>query len=252
MERSPYVRFYDFFADFDHDLDFYRELAVGSSGVVLELGCGTGRVAIPLARAGAEVVGLDRSGSMLEQAAERALAEGVTDRIEWIEGEMTSWRDERRFSLVLCPANTLLTLGSRTAQELVLATARHHLAPGGRLALDLFHPAVFLAEHPPDGRIRLHRQQTDAETGRTLRWTSAVRHSPAAQLLVAANRIEAEDAEGIQGWGFEEILKYCHPHELELLLEKEHFEIEDLYGWFDRRPFDDTSRKMVVVARRAS
>lgn len=249
---SGYVRFYDFFADFDHDVPFYRDLAREAGSETLELGCGTGRVAVPLAEAGVRVAGVDLDPAMLERARTRAEAARVADRTAWFRGDMTRLSLERRFRLAICPANTLLCLRSRTAQELALASAARHLEEGGRLALDVFHPPVYLSDHPADGIRRVLRQGPDPSTGRTTRWSVAVRHSVAQQILVAANEIEVYDgAGGVERHAFEEVLRYCHRAELELLLEKAGLVVESVHGWFDRRPFDDTSRKIVIVATRS-
>ncbi|MBI4613119.1 MAG: class I SAM-dependent methyltransferase [Planctomycetes bacterium] len=251
-EPPAYARYYDFVADFDHDVGFYRDLALAAGGAVLELGCGNGRVAIPLARAGARVTGLDRSPEMLAAARAKEAAVGSAGLVEWLQADMLRPALGKSFSLVYAAANTLLVLSSVTAQKEALAAARSLVAPDGRLALDVFHPPVYLRDHPPDGRPRVMRQGLLPGGCERARWTVAVRHSAAAQILVAANEIEIYRESGaVERHAFEETLRYCHRFELELLLERAGFEIETLHGWFDRRPFDDSARKMVVVARPA-
>ncbi|HET8569583.1 MAG TPA: class I SAM-dependent methyltransferase, partial [Candidatus Limnocylindria bacterium] len=90
------------------DVDWFRALARGTGGPILELGCGTGRIAVPLARDGHDVVGLDRSAAMLERAARRSRTAGVD--VRWVEGDMTNFTFDDPFALVVIGFNTFLML----------------------------------------------------------------------------------------------------------------------------------------------
>ncbi len=126
------------------DVGFLRGLAEEVGGPVLELGCGTGRVAIPLAEAGLRVVGLDRSPHMLAtaEAKRRALPPAVRRRIEFIEGDMTDFSLGRRFGLAFAAFRVFMSLPDPDAQRACLAAVRRHLRPGGLVVLDLFDPRL--------------------------------------------------------------------------------------------------------------
>jgi SAM-dependent methyltransferase len=149
------------------DVSFFRRLADETGGPVLELGCGTGRVAIPLAEAGHSVVGLDRSTQMLEIAMRKreGLPAAVRRRLRFVEGDMTEFRVGRRFGLVFAAFRVFMSLLDPAAQRATLASIRRHLRPGGLLALDVFDPRLAWLEpsvsprdvidvrHPATGRM---------------------------------------------------------------------------------------------------
>ncbi len=118
-------------------VDWLRGLAQMTGGPVLELGVGTGRVAIPLAKDGREVVGIDRSAAMLARAA--AHAKAARAKLTLVEADMRSFSLERTFALVTIPFNTFLML-TPDERWACLARCREHLAPSGRLAIDVFQP----------------------------------------------------------------------------------------------------------------
>jgi SAM-dependent methyltransferase len=121
-------------------VDFYRARADRHGGSVLELGCGTGHKLIPIASDGHPCVGLELSPHMLAEAQRKADVRGV--QVEWVQGDMRAFDLGRTFDLVLIAANSLLHL--HEAEDLVdcFRSVRRHLAPGGRLVLDVFNPSV--------------------------------------------------------------------------------------------------------------
>jgi SAM-dependent methyltransferase len=123
-------------------VEFYRAEADRQGGSVLELGCGTGHKLIPIAADGHPCTGLDLSPEMLAEARRKADERGV--EVQWVVGDMRTFDLGRTFDLVVIAANSLLHL--HEADELVgcLRSVRRHLAPGGRLVLDVFNPSVRL------------------------------------------------------------------------------------------------------------
>lgn len=123
-------------------VEFYRAAADQQRGTVLELGCGTGHKLIPIASDGHPCVGLELSPDMLAEARRKAEELGV--EVEWLQDDMRTFDLGRTFDLVLIAANSLLHL--HTAEDLVdcLTSVRQHLAPGGRLVLDVFNPSITL------------------------------------------------------------------------------------------------------------
>lgn len=135
------ARMYDrLFPGGEPAVDLYRSEADRRGGTVLELGCGTGHKLIPIAADGHPCVGLELSSGMLAEARRKADEAGV--EVEWVPGDMRAFELDRTFDLVLIAANSLLHL--HTAEDLVdcLRSVRRHLAPGGRLVLDVFNPSI--------------------------------------------------------------------------------------------------------------
>ena len=157
-----------------HDVDFFVAAARESGGPVLEVGCGTGRILIPTARAGVAITGLDLSPSMMAICRQRVAAEPpeVRSRVSLVAADMRDFRVERRFALATIPFRPFQHLLTVADQIACLTTIRSHLVSGGKLILDLFNPSLdalvqgvgeIVGTEPeftmPDGRriIRHHR-----------------------------------------------------------------------------------------------
>ena len=166
------------------DIPFYVDLAVQSDGPVLELGVGSGRVAVPTALAGIPVVGVDTSPAMLELARRRAEPHAVNLRL--IEADMRSLPELGRFGLVTIPFRALLHLSSDAERRAVLSAARERLRPEGLLAFDVFHPdAEDIAE--------THGRWLEREPGI---WERATWDAATRRLELA---VRTDDSEAIDG-----------------------------------------------------
>jgi SAM-dependent methyltransferase len=120
------------------DVPFWRNLALHSGGRVLELGCGTGRISLPLARAGVDLVGIDRSGPMLDRARTRVRRAKLTDRVQLVRGDIRSVPfDGPRFAMVMAPYGILQSLLRERDLVATLAEVRRVLQPGGTFGLEL-------------------------------------------------------------------------------------------------------------------
>jgi SAM-dependent methyltransferase len=213
------------------DVPFYVDEARRvSPGPVVELGVGTGRIAVPIAADGIQVIGVDSSAGMLEVARERAESAGVADLVELRLGDLRAPPVSERVELVICPFRSYLHLRTDEERLRALRAARDLLVPGGRLVFDVFAPgADDIAE--TDGRWLerepeiFERADWNTET-RTL--TLSVR-GPSGEATLALAWLSADEWRG--------------------LLERAGFEVEALYGWFDRRPFRG-GEDMVWIARR--
>src|SRR5688572_21618322 len=144
------AQLYDVFP-FSADLPFYLELASSVGGEVLELCCGSGRLLLPLAQAGHRLVGLDASPHMLALTCDKLVAAGpeVAERARLVQGDLRSFELGQRFDLALIAVKSFSYLTSRSDQQLALERIVAHLRPGGRLALDLLHPALSWLAQPP-------------------------------------------------------------------------------------------------------
>ena len=150
MAGSSYDAIPDFGLLYDHvplyrergDVPFYVESAKAARGPVLELGCGTGRILLPIARAGVSIVGLDSSRQMLERCRANLGAESaaVQGRVTLHQGDLHDFNLGATFALIIAPFRVVQHLTTVDAQLRFLANVSRHLAPGGRFIFDVFNP----------------------------------------------------------------------------------------------------------------
>jgi SAM-dependent methyltransferase len=209
-------------ADMTEDVPFYVELALEADGPVVELAVGTGRVAMPVAQAtGRTVIGIDSSPAMLEQA----WAAGG-DVLDLRLADMRELELEEPAALVYCPYRALLHLPTWADRRLVFERVAASLSPGGRFAWN-----AFAFDHAIAARLDGMRQEEPVP--HTLRYA------------VGDGRIDI-----VLDSGETSSLWWATKNEWLGLLDVAGLETEALYGWFDRRPFDDESREFVWVARK--
>jgi len=238
--------FYDLLYNPTDDLEYYSRLARRAHGPILELACGTGRITIPLARAGHEITGLDISKKMLDRARSKLKQEPAEVRrlVKLIEGDMRTFNLDRKFNLCLIPFFSFQHLLSERDQLQTLSQIRKHLLPGGRFAFNVFNPDLTRAE----GLQRLDKVLES-------RGHIAMRYS--VQWFDRANQIT-------YGWLIYEFvgrdglvrrkvspfkLKYCFQTDAKRLLKKAGFKLEALYGNYDRTKFSSKSPMMIFVSR---
>jgi len=223
------------------DVAFYRALAQASGGPVLELGCGTGRVLLPIACDGVACVGVDASRDMLDVFR----AKGPPPNLELVHAAMESFDlGSRRFRLITVPFRALSHLLDVPAQLAALANVRRHLAPGGRLALDVFDPRLdrtALREEP-----EALAASADTPRGKLQRFDRVTRDL-ARQVLTLRVRFVA-DAPEDSGEG-ELQLRWFYRYELEHLLARSGFTIERIYGGFDQRPWAPGGETIMIAKR---
>jgi SAM-dependent methyltransferase len=210
------------------DVSFYVEEATRAGGRVLELGVGTGRIAVPIAAAGVPVVGVDLSAGMLAVARERAELAGV--ELDLRQGDMREPPVDGPFSLVLIPFRSLLHMETDADRRTVLRAVARILGPGGRFVFDVFAPGA-------DDIAETNGRWLEREPGI---WERAD-WDPERRTLTLS--VRGDDGESTMA------LAWISPEEWRTLLVDSGFEIEACYGWFDRSPFtggEDT----VWIARR--
>lgn len=254
-----YADIYDLAHTGTVDVPFYVELARESGGPVLELGCGTGRVLLPVARAGVEVWGLDIAQRMLDVARVQATGEPpeVQERIHLQQGDMTSFDLGRRFRLVYIPYRAFLELHAVEDQVRCLECLHRHLEPDGRLALSFFQPDFTMMRDPyflsgtPSRRIP-HADFDDPRTGHRVMAWSSMQFDPVTQVCREVRTYETMDELGhvLQRRNNRIDLRWTFRWEMEHLLARCGFRVEALYGGFDRRPVSADSKELVWVASR--
>jgi SAM-dependent methyltransferase len=234
------------------DVGFVLTQAGRAGGLVLELGCGTGRLLLPLARAGHQVIGVDNSAAMLARARARLAAEpeAVRERVTLVEADMTSFAVDGRFALAIIPYNTFLHL-SRAQKSAALKRIHAHLVPGGRLLIDLINPLA-AAQTPDDHLLTLERVFTDKETGNTVVQMASSWPDLDAQILHITWLFDASPPTGgpIQRTVVQSQYHYLYPHELELLLTDTGFYLQAIYGAYNQTPYDEESERLLILASR--
>ncbi|HWX93001.1 MAG TPA: class I SAM-dependent methyltransferase [Terriglobales bacterium] len=230
------------------DIPFYVEAARRSGGPVLELACGTGRLAIPIAQSGVEIVGLDISPSMLARARAKGEAAGV--KIEFVEGDCRDFGLGSKFALIFMAFNSLQHLHDYAALAALFASVCNHLAEGGRFIFDVFNPKLeILARNPEDRRVEREYQDPDGQG--TIVFEHTMDYDDASQV----NRIKCYfSRRGPNGeerdFRIEELHMRClFPQELDLLVRSQGFEIVHKFGNFERKPLASGDPKQVVVCR---
>jgi SAM-dependent methyltransferase len=243
-------------ADRTDDVAFYARVAAGSGGPVLEVGCGTGRVALAAAAAGAPTVGLERAAALLSVAAGKRTRSpaAVRSRLALVRADMRAYAFRRPFARVLMPFRVFQAMLTVDDQLAALAAARRALAPGGRLVLDLFDPRLDVLAEAAEGPAPL------APTGRSFRdergeWRErvAARYALESQIVDLTYVYErAGDDGAVADRSFERIrVRYFTRWEFEHLLVRAGYEVEALYGGWDGSPPSAEGEDMIWIARKA-
>ena len=252
---DPYqllARYYDLQnADVTDDLPFWLELAGHHRDPILELGCGTGRVLLQLAREGHAVVGVDRSEAMLTRARARLDSRPeLAKQIELVLQDFTDLDLSRSFDLVIMPFNTFAHLLTRSEQSAALQSVQRHLDAGGCFAFDVPNPAEVYAA-PREG-LYLERILRDEKRGSTIQ-------------VFSSFQLERNKQRGHITWVYDEVddegrltrttvpmtLRYSFPDELVNLLEASGFQVRTLSGAYEDVPLEEDSERMVVIAEKA-
>ena len=264
MDETGGYREYEFVAEFyDHivpyvqrpDVNFYVGLATESRGPVLELGCGTGRVLIPTAKAAINIVGVDLSEYMLGVCQQKLIEEpaDVQDRVQLVHGDIREFELGGKFTLVTIPFRPFQHLITLEDQLACLACVQRHMDPGGRFVLDVFNPDIRrltdeglqreYGDEPsfqmPDGRhierrhrnasVDLHRQVLDAE------------------IIHNVTHPDGKQERLVHSFP----MRYLFRYEVEHLLTRSGFEVEAIFSDFDRSPIGSKyPGELIFVARK--
>ncbi len=240
--------FYDIeHAHFSEDLDMYSNYAELSGGRVLELACGSGRVLLPLARAGYELTGVDTSAAMLEIARQHLTQEGTAARCQLVQQDIRTLQLERKFRLAFIALGSLAHMATRQDQRQVLEAARAHLSPRGTFIVDISNADARYMEDL-SGQL-LHQGTWRGEDGDY--FTHFV--SPASstqQHLLELTHFYDRHAQGgmVQRTVVTTTLYLFERSEIELLLEGAGFAIKDIYGDYDFSPYLLESPRMICIA----
>lgn len=265
MDASGGYSQYDFVAQFyDHvvpyrtrqDVEFFVELARQCRGPILEVGCGTGRVLIPIARAGIDIVGLDLSDAMLSICRDKLSGEpaAVQARVQLVKADMRNFSLGRQFALATIPFRPFQHLTTVGDQLSCLRSIRRHLADGGKLILDLFNPdvrvlgnedrATEFGDEPefvmPDGRrvVRKHRNAA---------W-DLYNQIADCELIYYVTHPDGRKERFVHQFQ----MRYLFRFEAEHLLFRCGFDVETVYAGYDKTPYGTRyPGELIFVARKS-
>jgi ubiquinone/menaquinone biosynthesis C-methylase UbiE len=233
------------------DVAFYRDAAREFGDPVLELGCGTGRITMAIAEAGKPITGIDLSERMLERAVKKrsALQVETRQRVRLVQGDMTRFDLGETFRLIIIPFRPFQHLLEVRQQMDCLDCVRRHLAPGGRLILDVFQTEAERMHDPVHMREALVTEYETAD-GRHVRISERIAAFHRAQqrndveMIYSITQTDGRQERLVFAWP----LRYFFRYEVEHLLARCRFQVTAEYGNFDRTALRDDSPEMIFVA----
>jgi SAM-dependent methyltransferase len=250
-EYDSYSVYYDLlWGNVQADVPFYLAMAKETGGPVCELACGTGRVLLPLARAGFETTGIDLSQAMLDKLQAKLDQEPheVQARVALKCADMRDYRFTQKFKLVFCAFNSFLAMIRTEDQLACLRSVREYLAEDGRLVINVF---------APDHRRLAMKEETetsverDPETGRDMYLMTITKRDLATQTMEAFQYVDRIGDDGtVRRCPTRFTLSWIHHREMHLLLRLAGYEVAAVYGGYDRRPYDYFSGTQLFVARK--
>ncbi len=231
--------------EFGPDGPFYLALAQRLGGPVLEIGCGTGRITIPLAQQGMAITGLDITPGMLERAKRKA----GSLPIRWVNADARSFRLESKYRFIFESGATFQHMLSRADQEGMLARVREHLERQGRLVLScrMLRPESLASQESEEAWY----SYTD-EAGREVRVSGIASYDALTQVMTETAFRRWRDEAGQEVVRRVPLsLRYTFPQEMEALLHYNGLAVVERYGDWDSSPLGNESKSMILVCRRA-
>jgi SAM-dependent methyltransferase len=253
-DYDNFAEFYEAkYADVTHDLEFFIEMArrAGANPRILELACGNGRVTLPLLEAGFRVTGMDISEKMLE-IARRKVAEkpALAERAHFLKGDMRNFRLEEQFDFIFIPLSSFQHLLEQSEQLACLQSIRQHLAPAGLFIVDIYNPETKV-NYPADGRVELAKEFTNPLNGNRVQTFLSITADIARQVRQTTFFFDEIFPDGTVRRTVAPLkLRYTYRFEMQLLLEKAGFSIEELYGSHEFDELDEDSDRLIFVCRR--
>ena len=239
------------------DVEFFVDEALAANGAVLEVGCGTGRVLIPTARAGVSITGIDLSSAMLDRCREKVAAEPekVQQRIDLVEADMRDFRLGKTFALATIPFRPFQHLLTVQDQVACLTTVHRHLQPDGRLILDLFNPSIDYLANRPIGLEISEGPPTTLPDGRSLERTFKIVNADRfeqindIELIYNVTDVHGHTERSVHAFR----MRYLFRYEAEHLLARTGFLVEQLYAGYDRSAYGSTyPGELIFIARKGS
>jgi len=244
------------------DIPFYREYAKqqcgenGEKGEILELGCGTGRVALTLAKEGFRITGLDLSKQMLDVfreklADEAAKEQRLTDRVEIIYGNMANFSIGRKFAFITAPFRAFQAVTAQGDIENVLSCVREHLTDDGIFIVNVFNPYANPLDESWCCAEEFIGDIIDEQTGiRIARYECREKIDPANQVVYPYLAYGVTHPDGRTERLVENLqMKYYYSPQLRAEVEKAGLVVVDEFSWYDKSP--PGGREIIMICRRA-
>lgn len=242
------ARYYDLdYGTLQDDIDLYQEFARLLEASILELGVGTGRIAIPLAQAGFSVVGIDSSPAMLTVARSK-LDKAPAQRVNLMEADMRDFHLSQQFGLIICPLSAFRHLLTPDDQRQALACITAHLARNGLFVLDVPSPEPGWWETGAHSLV-LDWIRTHPETGRAV-YKYVSEHTDKSQQLHYVTHIydEVDETGVVHRRSASFTLRNVMRYEMEMLLAQAGLRVESIYGSYDLESYRPESHRMIFVA----
>ena len=226
------------------DIPFYLRHIQIYGDPALELGCGTGRITIPLAEAGIDIAGIDVLETMLSHARQKAESKGI--KIEWAKADCRDFRLNRKFNYIFSPFNSILHLHDLESYEACFSCVKKHLTPDGKFVIEVFNPRLDVLTRDSGERVSI-AEYPDPDGKGTVVITETNHYDKASQI----NHIKwhYDIANGAEKFVREINLRIIFPKELDALLHYNGFVIEKKYGDFDGSDFNAASPRQIVICR---
>ena len=236
------------------DKEFYLRRALGATGKILELGCGTGRILIPIAEAGCAITGVDASEHMLTRCRQKlgALPKSVTDRVRLIKGDMAHLKFDDTFSLAIIPFRAFQHLISTEDQLSCLSGLNRNLLPKAKLIFDVFNVRFDIVSNPNSSKEAEDFPESRLKDGRLLRRASRIARFHRAEqyneveIIYYLTSPDGTTDRIVHAFPF----RYFFRYEIEHLLDRCGFRIIELLGDFKGSPLSDDSPEMIFVAEK--
>ena len=230
------------------DIDFWRRMGTRANGAVLELGCGTGRVTIPVARAGVRVIGVDRSADMLTHALRRSRRVGLGTTVSWIRSDirLLPFRLSARFNLVMAPYGILQSLVRESDLKATLASVARVLPKGGIFGIDLVPDLPVWKEYR--NRVRFRGSRRGGRSRITL--VESVRQDRKKKLTIFDQTFVEWRGRRRRAHRFSLVFRTLTVPQMTSRLENAGFRIKAVLGDYNGEPWDPRADVWLILAEK--
>ena len=229
--------------NFKDDIPFYLKMVKEFGDPVLELACGTGRITLPLAEEGIDIIGLDISEGMLDQAKKKAQEKNL--KIEFIKDDCRTFKLDRKFKLIFIPFNSFAHIHDLESAENLFTRVKEHLTKDGRFIIDIFNPNPEFMVRDPNEKKKVFEYPDPYHEGNVVIYETIVYDK-----INQINRIKwyytmADGKETVE----ELNMRIYYPLEIQVLLKYNGLKIEKIYVNFDCSEFNNESPKQLIICK---